>query len=205
MSSLLFVASSILGQNSKSRELAEELIANWRAAHPGATVVTRDRTVENAPHLSLETLGALGKPTQDRTADEQARVDYADGIIAQAEAADTIVLAAPMYNFSIPSTLKTWIDHLARAGRTFRYSETGPIGLLTNKKVYVVSARGGVHAGQPSDFVEPYLRGVLGFLGLTDVTFVNAEGLAMGAEPAANGLAAARTAIAGLKQVAAAA
>ena len=205
MSSLLFVTSSILGQNSKSRELAEELVAKWRSAHPGAQVVTRELTVDNAPHLSLETIGALGKPTQDRTTDEQARVDYADGIIAQVEAADTVVIAAPMYNFSIPSALKAWIDHLARAGRTFRYTETGPVGLLTNKKVYVVSARGGIHAGQPSDFVEPYLRAVLGFLGLTDVTCVNAEGLAMGAEPAAKGLAAARTAIAELSSIAKAA
>ncbi len=201
MSSLLFVTSSILGQHSKTLELGRELVANLR----GAKVITRELTVENSPHLSFETIGALGKPTQDRTTDEQARVDYADGVIAQVEAADTIVIAAPMYNFSIPSTLKAWIDHLARAGRTFRYSETGPVGLLTGKKVYVVSARGGLHAGQPSDIVEPYLRVVLGFLGLTDITFVNAEGLAMGAEPAAKGLAAARTAIADLAQLAAAA
>ena len=103
-----------------------------------------------------------------------------------------------MYNFSIPSTLKAWIDHIARAGRTFRYTEAGPQGLLIGKKVYVVSARGGKTSGTPMDFEEPYLRGVLGFLGLTDVTFINVEGLAMGPDAATQGLAVARSRIAEL-------
>jgi FMN-dependent NADH-azoreductase len=198
MSSLLFVTSSLSGAASKSRELAVEFVDAWRKAHPAAPFVTRDLAVGTTPHLSPETLGALMTAPADRTADQQQRVAYADGLIEELEQASVIVLTAPMYNFSIPSTLKAWIDHVARAGRTFRYSERGPEGQLKGKKVYVFSARGGMHQGTPNDFVELYLRGVLAFLGLTDVTFVYAEGLAMGPEPAAKGLAAAHKAVADL-------
>jgi FMN-dependent NADH-azoreductase len=152
------------------------------------------------PHLTLDTLGALMTPVDARTQAQQAAVDFADELIAEVEAADAIVIAAPMYNFSIPSTLKAWIDHIARAGRTFRYTESGPQGLLTGKKVFVVTGRGGVFSGESPargmDFQEPYLRTVLGFLGLDDVTFIHIEGLKVSAEAAANGIARARAAIA---------
>jgi FMN-dependent NADH-azoreductase len=120
-------------------------------------------------------------------------------MIEELEAADTVVLAVPMYNFSIPSTLKAWIDHVARAGRTFRYTANGPEGLLKNKQVFVVTGRGGIYSGDAPtrvlDFQEPYLRGILGFLGLTNVTFIHIEGLSIGAESAERGFAQARHAI----------
>jgi FMN-dependent NADH-azoreductase len=195
MTSLLFVTSSLSGAASKSSELAEEFIA---ASYPGAPRVHRDLQAEAMPHLSPQTLGALMRPEAERDDDQKALVAFADTLIAEVEKADVIVIAAPMYNFSIPSTLKAWIDHVARAGRTFRYTETGPQGLLGGKKVFVISARGGKHSGTPRDFVETYLRTVLGFIGLTDVTFVNVEGLAMGPDAATQGLAAARSQIADL-------
>lgn len=200
MSNLLFVRSSLFETQSKSNAVAGDYVAAWQRAHPQGQVVERALTPANIPHLNSETLAALGKAPTARTADEQHAVDFADRLIAEVEAADTIVIAAPMYNFSIPTTLKAWIDHIARAGRTFRYTAQGPEGLLKNKKVIAVVSRGGFYtAGQaaaPMDFQEPYLRTVLGFLGLTDVTFVEIEGQAVGPDIAAKGVAAAREAIA---------
>jgi FMN-dependent NADH-azoreductase len=141
------------------------------------------------PHLDGETYVAMGTPSGDHDSRQQAAVALSDTLIAELEAADTIVLAVPMYNFSIPSTLKAWIDHVARRGRTFKYTEKGPEGLLKGKKVVVLTARGGVYSnGAPAavyDFQEPYIRTVLGFLGLTDVTFVHFEGIGMGPDAAA--------------------
>jgi FMN-dependent NADH-azoreductase len=141
-------------------------------------------------------------PVDQRSSEQHATVAFADRLIEELEAADTIVLAVPMYNFSIPSTLKAWIDHVARAGRTFRYTAAGPEGLLKGKKVFIITGRGGVYSGDSPakvfDFQEPYLRSVLGFLGLTDVTFVHVEGLKVSAEAAEQGLARAREAIAGI-------
>jgi len=139
----------------------------------------------------------MQKP-EERTAEQVERAAFADRFIEEVEASDVIVIAAPMYNFSLPSTLKAWIDHIARAGRTFRYTPTGPVGQLKDKKVYVVLSQGGKNTGSPMDFEQPYLRGVLGFLGITDVTFVNVEGLAFDAESKAAGFAAARQQIAAL-------
>jgi FMN-dependent NADH-azoreductase len=161
-------------------------------------VVERALAPSNIPHLSSETLAALGKAADARTRDERAAVAFADTLIEEAEAADTIVIAAPMYNFTIPTTLKAWIDHIARAGRTFRYTAQGPEGLLKNKKVVVVVSRGGFYTGDSPaaamDHQEPYLRTVLGFMGLTDVTFIEVEGQAIGPDVAAKGLEAARAA-----------
>ena len=153
-------------------------------------------------------MGAIMTPTEKRTVQQTAAASHADRLIEEVEAADVIVLAAPMYNFSVPSTLKAWIDHVARAGRTFNYTEKGPVGLLTGKKVFVVTARGGVYSEGPAksfDFHEPYLRAVLGFLGLNDVTFVYVEGLAVSSDSATAGLAKARERIATLLERAAAA
>ncbi|MCB2107012.1 MAG: NAD(P)H-dependent oxidoreductase [Rhodobacteraceae bacterium] len=198
MSNILLVTSSLMAEKSLSNRIAGDVVAKVRAQHPAAKVTERHLTAENTPHISSATLAALSAPSDQRTPEQSAIVALADGIIAEAELADVIVIAAPMYNFSIPSTLKSWIDYLARAGRTFRYTEQGPVGLLTGKKVYVVESRGGVHAGQPTDHQEPYLRTVLGFVGLTDVTFIRAEGQAMGAEPAANGISTAHARVAQL-------
>lgn len=195
MSNLLFVSSSLFDTQSKSTEVARDFIATWKQKNPGAQVVQRALTPANIPHLASETLVALGKDRDARTADERRAVDFADTLIAEVEAADTIVIAAPMYNFSIPTTLKAWIDHIARAGRTFRYTAEGPVGLLTGKKVITVVSRGGFYApgsaGAAMDFQEPYLRTVLGFLGLNDVEFIEIEGQAIGPEVAAKSLAAA--------------
>lgn len=195
---LLFVSSSLFNGQSKSREIAGEFISGWQRNNPSGRVVERALAPSNIPHLSGETLAALGKTPETRTKDEQAAVAFADSLIAEVEAADTIVLAAPMYNFSIPTTLKAWIDHIARAGRTFRYSAQGPEGLLKNKKVIVVASRGGFYgADAPAagmNHQETYLRTVLGFLGLNDVTVIEVEGQAIGPEVAAKGLEAARAA-----------
>lgn len=199
MRNILLVTSSIAGENSRSRRLAEDLIASLSSASRNAKLATRD--VTSLPHIDGVTFAAAGTPAEKRTYEQQARAALADTLIAEAEVADAIVIAAPMYNFSVPSTLKAWIDHIARAGRTFRYTEKGPEGLLRNKKVYVVVSRGGVYSSGPAsalDFQEPYLRGVLGFLGLTDVEFVYVEGLGMGPEAVENAVAAAHARIAQL-------
>lgn len=202
---LLFVSSSLFNGQSKSREIAGEFVAGWMRSNPGGRVIERALAPSNIPHLSSETLAALGKTPEARTRDEQAAVAFADSLIAEAEAADTIVIAAPMYNFTIPTTLKAWIDHIARAGRTFRYTAQGPEGLLKNKTVVVVVSRGGFYTGNAAtsamNHQEPYLRTVLGFLGLTDATFIEVEGQAMGPDVAAKGLEAARAAAASLTRL----
>lgn len=202
MSNLLFVTSSLFGDQSQSSGLALELLAAWREQHPHGVVTTRELTPQTMPHLDLETLGALMTPEASRTDRQAELVAFSDALIDEVEAADTIVLAVPMYNFSIPSALKAWIDHIARAGRTFRYTEAGPIGLLKGKKVFVVTARGGVYSsGSPAeglDFQAPYLRAILGFVGIDDVTFIHLEGLKVSAEMAEGGRARARAAIGAL-------
>jgi FMN-dependent NADH-azoreductase len=196
MSSLLFVSSSLFGQGSKSRQVALELIDSLRRANPAVAVAERVLDVRTMPHLNPETVAAWQAPGTEAT---RASAALSDELTAEIERAETVVIAAPMYNFTIPSTLKAWIDHIARAGRTFRYTASGPEGLLKGKKVYVVTGRGGVYSGaSPSkalDFQEPYLRAMLGFLGLTDVTFIHVEGIAMGEQAAADGVARARRAI----------
>ncbi|MEJ0017367.1 MAG: FMN-dependent NADH-azoreductase [Acetobacteraceae bacterium] len=211
MSNLLLVTSSLFGDNSKSAQIAREFVDAWRDAHPRTSVVERPLTPDTIPHLSLDALGAVMTPADQRSPAQIASVAFADRLIAELEAADTIVLAVPMYNFTVPSTLKAWIDHVAQAGRTFRYTANGPEGLLTGKQVFVITGRGGVYSGDAPakvlDFQEPYLRGMLGFLGLTDVTFIHVEGLNLGAEAAERGFEAARQRIAVLlpqEQVAAA-
>ncbi len=209
MSNLLFVKSSIFGAGSKSNELAEEFVQNWKRQHPQGTVVTRDVGAETVPHLAVNHLMAGATPAENRSEQQAREAATGDTLIGELEEADTIVIASPMYNFSISSNLKAWIDHVTRAGRTFRYTEEGrPEGLLKNKKVVVVTARGGIYsegALASLDFQEPYLRTILGFIGLTNLTFVHVEGLRISAEMAAKGVAAAREKISNLLQVARAA
>ena len=200
MSNVLLVTSSIFGENSKSRAVAHDILERLEAADPSARVTVRETNA--IPHFSGELLSALMTPAEKRDAAQQRMVATADAMIEEIEAADTVVIAAPMYNFTIPSTLKAWLDHISRAGRTFRYTEKGPEGLLRGKKVYIAASRGGLYAnGGPAasmDFQEPYLRGMLGFLGLTDVTFVYAEGLAISPESATEGMRKARERVATL-------
>lgn len=199
MTRLLHVSSSPLPVASKSRAVADEFVAAWTATHPDIIVTERDLIASAIPHFGTDLITAFGTPAEQRSAEQAAALARADEIIAEVEAADVVVIGAPMHNFSISSTLKAWIDHLARAGRTFRYTTTGPEGMLKGKKVFVILSRGGIYSEGPAqamDFQEPYLRAVLGFLGLTDVTFIRAEGLNIGPESAARGLATARQAIA---------
>ncbi|WP_395701649.1 FMN-dependent NADH-azoreductase [Aquabacterium sp.] len=177
------------GTGSFSTRLANDLVQGLRDAEPAATLTVRDLTGTPHPALDEATLQALFTPAEQRTPEQAARVALDDALIAEIQAADVIVLGVPMYNFGVPSQLKNWIDAIARARVTFRYTEKGPEGLLTGKTVYAVLTRGGVHRGQPSDTVVPYLQTTLGFLGMTDVHFVYAEGLAMGPEAEARALA----------------
>jgi FMN-dependent NADH-azoreductase len=191
------------GQGSVSTRLANELVAGLRAAHPEARLAVHDSAAQPHPALDEAALQALFTPAEQRSPAQAARVALDDALIAQIQAADVLVLGVPTYNFGVSSQLKNWIDAIARARVTFRYTEQGMEGLLKGKTVYAVLTRGGIHRDQPSDSVVPYLRTVLGFLGMTDVRFIYAEGLAMGPEAEARGLAEARAQIAGLLQDAA--
>lgn len=183
------------GRGSQSTRLASELVAGLVAANAGARVTVRDLTANPHPVLDEPALGALFTPPEARTPAQAARVALDDALIAELQAADVVVLGVPMVNFGVTSQLKNWIDAVARARVTFQYTASGPVGLLTGKKVYAVLTRGGVHRDQPSDTQVPYLKTVLGFLGMTDVEFIYAEGLNMGPEAEAAGVAAAQASI----------
>ncbi|MEP6502436.1 MAG: NAD(P)H-dependent oxidoreductase [Betaproteobacteria bacterium] len=184
------------GQGSQSTRLANELVEQLRAANPGATLTLRDLTANPHPALDESTLGALFTPAEARSAEQHARVALDHVLIDEVKAADVIVIGVPMVNFGITSQLKNWIDAIAKAGVTFKYGATGPVGLIEGKKVYAVLTRGGVYRDQPHDTQVPYLRLTLGFLGITDVEFIYAEGLAMGPDAEAKALESARAEIA---------
>jgi FMN-dependent NADH-azoreductase len=171
------------------------MVERLRAAHPDARLTVRDLARTPHPGLDEAALGALFTPAGKRSAEQVARVDLDDALIAELFAADVIVLGVPMYNFGVPTQLKNWIDAVARAGVTFRYSERGPVGLVQNKKVYVALTRGGLYRNTPADTQVPYLKTFLGFIGLTDVQFIYAEGLAMGADAEQKALASAQSQI----------
>ena len=176
-------------RDGNSTKVANSVTERLKAAHPTATVTLRDLAVTPHPVLDEAALGALFTPADQRTPEQAARVALDDALIAEIQAHDTLVLGVPMYNFGVPVQLKAWIDAIARAGTTFRYTATGPEGLLKGKTVYVALARGGLYRDTPNDSQVPYLKGVLGFLGMTDVRFIYAEGLAMGPEATAKGFA----------------
>jgi FMN-dependent NADH-azoreductase len=184
------------GQGSQSTRLANELVEQLRAANPGAALTVRDLTANPHPALDEATLGALFTPAEARSAEQHARVALDHALIEEVKAADAIVIGVPMVNFGITSQLKNWIDAIAKAGVTFKYTATGPVGLIEGKKVYAVLTRGGVYRDQPGDTQVPYLRMLLGFLGMTDIEFIYAEGLAMGPDAEAKALASARAEIA---------
>jgi len=184
------------GQGSQSTRLANELVETLRAGDADATLTLRDLTANPHPALDEATLGALFTPADARTPEQHARVALDQSLIDEVNAADVIVIGVPMVNFGITSQLKNWIDAIAKAGVTFKYTATGPVGLIEGKKVYAVLTRGGVYRDQPHDTQVPYLRQTLGFLGIRDVEFIYAEGLNMGADAADKGIAAAREHIA---------
>jgi FMN-dependent NADH-azoreductase len=176
---LLQVNASLFSGAGQSTRLADAFVAGWRARNPGATVTVRDLAAEPVPHLTAERFQAFLTKPEDRTANQRVEAAYSDALVDELKRADVIVLGVPMYNFDVPSTLKAYFDHIARAGVTFNYTANGPVGLLGGKKVYVFASRGGLYAGRPQDTQSAYLRNFLGFLGMTDVEFVYAEGLAI--------------------------
>jgi len=182
---ILQINSSARSTGSESTRLADAIVARLQAANPGAIVARRDLAATPHPVLDEAALQALFTPADQRTAEQAARVALDDALIAQVQAADAIVIGSPMYNFGITVQLKAWFDAIARAGVTFKYGATGPVGLVTGKKVYVAIARGGLHRDGPSDTQLPHLKMFLSFLGMTDVQFVYAEGLGMGPEAVA--------------------
>lgn len=190
MKNLLQLDSSILGEASASRALGQAIVSRLQAEYADLDVTYRNLAADPIPHLSGASLA--------RSDDAEAAL--ADAVMAEFLAADVVVLGAPMYNFGIPSQLKAWIDRVAVAGKTFRYTEHGPQGLATGKKVIVAGTYGGVHPAEgPGNFVEPYLRFVFGFMGVTDIEFIAAEGLAVSPERRAQSLREAQGRIAGLE------
>ncbi|MGY8829237.1 MAG: FMN-dependent NADH-azoreductase, partial [Pseudomonadales bacterium] len=196
---LLHLDSSILGDSSASRQLSSAVVDAWLASEPQTQVIYRDLASDALSHLCAASLVAGGTPAELRDAAQKHEVELAEGTLNEFLAADAIVIGAPMYNFTVPTQLKAWIDRVAVAGKTFAYDENGPKGLAGGKKVVIVSTAGGIHAGQPSGQAhEEYLLLVLRFLGITDIEIVRAEGLAYGEEPRANAFAAAHAQIGGL-------
>ena len=190
MSTLLKLDSSPMGQGSISRKLTAKFADSWLKNHPGGKVIERDLTTLNLPVLDATWVGAAYTPEASRTAAQRQALAASDSLIDDLEQADEYVFGVPMHNFSIPSTLKLWIDQIARVGKTFSYGATGPKGLLTGKKATLLLASGGEYgkgsAMASFDFVTPYLRAVLGFLGITDVQFITAGGAAQLMQPNAD-------------------
>jgi len=196
MTTLLQINASIHGAHGNSTRLADQFVVNFRQAHPNAEVLRRDISgAEGVPHLTGERFAAFLTKPEERTMEQRAVVAYSDTLIDELRRSDVIVLGLPMYNFGVPSQLKAYFDHIARAGVTFKYTATGPVGLLTGKKAYVFAARGGLYAGTALDTQTAYVRDFLRFVGITDVEFVYAEGLAMGEDRKQSALAGAQAKI----------
>jgi FMN-dependent NADH-azoreductase len=180
MKTLLQIHTSLFSSGGQSSRLATDFVATWQKANPQGVVTTRDLGREPVPHLTAERFQAFLAAPEARTPEQQVHAGYSDALVDEIRKADVIVIGLPMYNFGVPSTLKAYFDHIARSGLTFSYTEKGPVGLLTGKKAYVFATRGGLYAGTPTDTQTPYVRDFLRFLGIGDVEFIYAEGLAMG-------------------------
>jgi FMN-dependent NADH-azoreductase len=194
---ILQINSSLRAASSESNRVAGNIVAKLRAANPAATVTVRDLGANPHPVLDEATLGALFTPADQRSAEQAARVAQDDALIAEIQAADAVVIGAPMYNFGMPIQLKAWFDAIARAGVTFRYTESGPEGLLKNKQVFVATSRGGIYP-EDADPQVPHIRMLLNFLGMTGATFVYSSGQAMGPDAAGKGQADADAAVAAI-------
>ncbi len=197
MKTLLKIQSSLFSESGQSSQLADRLVTQWLSANPLGRVVTRDLSREPVPHLTAERFQAFLTKPEALSAEQREVVQFSDTLIQEVQDADVIVLAAPMYNFSIPSSLRAYFDHIARSGVTFRYTANGPEGLIRGKKVYVVVTRGGFYEAA-NDTQTAYLRQFLSFIGLSDLEFVYAEGLSLGAESVEKNLSTARHTIAKL-------
>ena len=208
MTKLLHIDSSILGNQSVSRQLTAQIVASWRAAHPGTEVSYLDLAVDTPAHFSADAMGFRLPPTSTELSQAQQRENaLSEALVLQFLAADVLVIGAPLYNFSIPTQLKAWIDRIAQIGRTFKYTDKGAVGLAGGKTVIVASSRGGVYstsdAGNALEHQESYLKTIFGFFGVTDVRFVRAEGLGMGETAKAAALAKAQVEILAQTKVAA--
>ena len=179
---LLHIDSSARFEGSESRLLSAQFVSQWIQNHPEFEVKVRDIVSVPLPHLDELMLGSMMAEPENHNKEMTVIAKRIDSLVDEFLQADIIVIGAPMYNLGIASTLKAYIDHIVMAGRTFAYTETGAVGLVKNKPVYIVTARGGIHAGLPSDQQVPYLKTVLNFLGIDDVRFIHSEGLNMGDE-----------------------
>ena len=194
---LLHIDSSILADHSASRQLSRSVVEAFSAVEAATQVIYRDLASEALTHFSAGTLAAAGTPEEGRDAAQQQEVASNEATLQEFLEADVVVIGAPMYNFTIPSQLKAWIDRITVAGRTFRYTENGPEGLCGDKQVIIVSTAGGLHVGQPTSVGhEDFLKVLFGFIGVTNLKFVFAHGLAYGDEPRANAMTAAHKQIA---------
>lgn len=186
---VLVIQSSVRAQDANSSKLADMIVDKIKSRHQGVSVETLDLGSNPHPVLDSAAVNAIFTPSEHRTAEQAARVALDDALIAKVQSVDTLVIGVPMYNFAIPVQLKSFFDAIARAGVTFRYTENGPEGLLKGKKVYLALARGGLYRDTPADSQVPYLKTILGFLGMTDIECVYAEGMAMGADGVTKGFA----------------
>ena len=181
MPTLLHIDSSPLGEASISRHLSSEFVQNWKAANPNGKVITRDLNASNLTTIDAAWIAAVYTPEESRTSTQNDRIALSDALIAELFAADEFVLGVPMHNFGIPSVLKLWIDQVSRVNKTFSYATGSPVGLLQHKQAHIFIASGGVYdagaARASYNFVEPYLRTVFGFLGVTDTNFLAADGV----------------------------
>ncbi|MDH5232915.1 MAG: NAD(P)H-dependent oxidoreductase [Gammaproteobacteria bacterium] len=195
MRQLLQINSSLFAETSVSNQIAKELLAQLAETMPQISISCRDIAAEGVPHLDAAYLQAINTPANEQTAKQAQQSIYSQNLIDEVQAADILLIGAPMYNFSVPSVLKAWFDHIARAGITFEYTAEGPKGLLQNKTAYVITTRGGLHKDKASDTQVPYIKNMLAFLGIEDVHFIYAEGLNMGDHARENGLQQARNSI----------
>lgn len=182
MKKLLLVNSSLALSAGESSQLTKQFVTQWHEHNPEAQITIRDVAANPIPHLDAECVGAFFTPAEMRTPKQQQLVAQSDALVEEIKQAQIIVIGLPMYNFDIPSTLKSYFDQIARAGITFKYTEKGVEGLLTGKKVYIFATRGGMYAGTPLDTQTDYIRNLLAFIGISDVEFIYAEGLNMGAD-----------------------
>ncbi|HLS97365.1 MAG: FMN-dependent NADH-azoreductase [Porticoccaceae bacterium] len=195
MNTLLYITASLFGEAGQSSRLGADLVDAIVAARPGTRVLRRDLAADPVPHLDGARFAAFTTAPAERDAGQRAAVALSDALIAEWRAADRVVIGLPLYNLGVPSTFKAYIDHLARAGETFRYTAEGPVGLLQDRKVQVVATRGGIYRGTPLDTQSDYVRHILGLMGIRDVEFIHVEGLNMGPEVAGDALRDARATI----------
>lgn len=192
MKTILVIKASILGDNGNSNALLDAHVAELTRANPNAKIVIRDVGGDGIPHLDGNRVAAFFTPQSERTPEQQHVDDFSMSLIEELKQADSVVLGLPMYNFGVPSQFKSWFDHIARAGITFNYTENGPVGLLNDKPVTVIAARGGIYAGTENDTVTPFIKLIFGLIGIRSLSFVYAEGLNISDDDKTKAMAAAR-------------